>query len=153
MSAAIISFTRHGAAALLSTVFLSGCGGSGPPPDPRVSSDGKTVSVEIATVKEKGFDFFTYVAASGIAVDFFVYSDGSGALRASLDACRKCYRWRRGYIIDGGYVTCRKCDERFEIETLHEGRGSCTPITLTSTGDGSIIRIPAAELEAGAAYF
>lgn len=146
-------FARYGTAAILSAAILYGCGGSGPLRDPRVRTDGKTVIVEIAAVEEKGFDFFTYVADSGVTVDFFVYRDSSGALRAALDACRKCYRWRRGYTLDGGHVVCRKCGERFDIDTLHEGRGSCAPIPLSSTGDGDTLRIPVAELEAGTSYF
>lgn len=146
-------FVRYGIAAILSAVILSGCGGSGPLRDPRVRTDGTTVTVEIAAVEEKGFDFFTYVADSGATVSFFVYRDSSEALRAALDACRKCYRWRRGYTFDGEHVVCRKCGERFEIDTLHEGRGSCAPISLSSTRDGNTLRIPAAELEAGKAYF
>ena len=141
------------AALLMFAPVLAGCSGAGHLPDPRVRAAGSKVQVDAAPVAERGFEFYTYRSGSGVAVDFFLYRDGTGTLRAALDACRKCYRWKRGYSFEGEYVLCRKCGERYSIDSLHEGRGSCIPISLTSTEKDGLVLIPIEELEAAAAYF
>ena len=49
---------------------------------------------------------------------------------AVLDACRTCYRWKKGYVLDGKEVVCLKCDMRFKLDGLAQGTGSCVPIAL-----------------------
>ena len=49
---------------------------------------------------------------------------------AVLDACRTCYRWKKGYALDGKEVVCLKCDMRFKLDSLAQGTGSCVPIAL-----------------------
>lgn len=148
-----ISPTKHFLAAALCLLIVTGCGGHGKEGDPRVQSDGRMVRVSLDDIGEKRGSFFTYSASGDRNVDFIVYRERSGTFRAVLDACRKCYRWRRGYVINGDHVVCRKCGERYELDNLTGGRGSCIPIPLTSSREGSSIVIPAEELESGARYF
>ena len=45
-----------------------------------------------------------------------------------LDACRTCYRWKKGYVLAGKEVVCLKCDMRFKLDSLAQGTGSCVPV-------------------------
>jgi uncharacterized membrane protein len=70
-----------------------------------------------------------------------------------LDACRTCYRWKKGYALDGKEVVCLKCDLRFKLDGLARGTASCVPIALATEQRGEQLLVPVAELEAGADYF
>lgn len=140
-------------AVALCLLVVSGCGGQVREEDPGVRSDGTTVRVSLDDIGGKRGEFFTYTAPDGGRTDFIVYRESTETFRAVLDACRKCYRWRKGYVIDGDYAVCRRCGERYGLDNLEEGRGSCIPIPLTSGRDGNTLVIPVAELEAGARYF
>lgn len=143
---------RPVAAALL-LLFIAGCGSRATGKDPRVLSDGAAATVSLREMGEKPARFFTYVSSSGRRVKFLIYRDSHGTYRAVLDACRKCFRWRKGYAVEEEYVVCRKCGERFELDSLHDGRGSCVPVPLTSSLQGEMLSIPVSELEAGEQYF
>jgi len=147
------SSTKHILAAALCLLTVTGCGGRGKEGDPRVRSDGRLVRVSLDDLGQKRGSYFTYTASGDRKVDFIVYRESTGTFRAVLDACRKCYRWRRGYVINGDHVVCRKCGEHYELDNLAGGRGSCIPIPLTSSREGNSIVIPVTELEAGARYF
>lgn len=150
-----MTISRRGLAltTLLGLLLLAGCGSRSPERDPRVHSDGTTVRVSLDDVGVKGDAFFTYMASSDRRVDFLIYRESTGTYRAVLDACRKCYRWRKGYLLQEGTVVCRKCGETYDVDSLREGRGSCIPIPLTSSLEGKVLAIPVAELETGAKYF
>jgi uncharacterized membrane protein len=72
---------------------------------------------------------------------------------AVLDACRTCYRWKRGYALDGKEVVCLKCDMRFKLDDLAQGSGSCVPVALQAQQRGETLIIPVTELEEGARFF
>jgi len=143
------------ASTLLAVVLLlsPGCG----PPNQKVYpvlplQDG-VVKVDLSAIENGSGVFFTYPASTGRNVDYFVYKDSSGKARGVLDACRTCYRWRKGYRLDGNQVVCRKCDMKFSLDGLHEGTGSCVPIGIRSSTENDTLTIPVTELEAGAKYF
>lgn len=97
--------------------------------------------------------FHTYRSDSGRKVDFFVYRESSGVPHAVLDACRTCYRWKKGYALDGREVVCLKCEMRFRLDGLAQGTGSCVPIALKTEQRGDSLLIPVTELEAGVRFF
>lgn len=123
------------------------------PKYPEVHTRDGVVTVELAGIGAGGGRFHSYRSASGKMVDLLVYRDSAGAPHAVLDACRTCYRWKKGYLLDGPEVVCVKCDMRFKLDGLAQGTGSCVPIQLTSEPRGTSLAIPAPELEAGARYF
>lgn len=139
--------------ALLAAALLApGCS-KGPVKYPEVRARDAEVVVSLDGVEAGSGRFLTYRAAEGKRVDFFVYRDSAGGAHAVLDACRTCYRWKKGYVRVGDEVVCVKCDMRFKIDGLAQGSGSCVPIQVRSTRRGGSLVIPAAELEAGARYF
>lgn len=120
---------------------------------PEVHARDGVVPVALAGVAPGAARFHTYRSQSGKKVDFFVYRDSSGEPHAVLDACRTCYRWKMGYVLDGDEVVCLKCEMRFKMDTLAQGSGSCVPIAVRSAPREAVLEIPVAELEAGARFF
>lgn len=133
-------------------VIVAGCARD-TPKYPEVHARDGVVTVEIAGIGAGGGRFHSYRTASGKIVDLLVYRDSAGAPHAVLDACRTCYRWKKGYLLEGPDVICVKCDMRFKLDGLAQGIGSCVPIQLTSEPRDNALAIPVPELEAGARYF
>ena len=120
---------------------------------PEMRARDGVITVDLSGIGSGNGRFHTYRSSSGKKVDFFVYRESSGVPRAVLDACRTCYRWKKGYVLDGKEVVCLKCDMRFQLDNLAQGTGSCVPIALTTERRGDTLIIPAAELEAGVRFF
>ena len=130
----------------------SSCSGGGTKYPELHARDG-AVEVDLSGLDSGSGRFHTYRSSSGKPVDFFVYRESSGTPHAVLDACRTCYRWKKGYVQSGGEVVCLKCDMRFKLDMLAQGTGSCVQIMLQSLPRGDTLVIPVAELEAGTRYF
>ena len=111
------------------------------------------MTVDLSGIGPESGRFHTYRSSSGRKVHFFVYRESSGVPHAVLDACRTCYRWKKGYVLDGKEVVCRKCDMRFRLDSLAQGTGSCIPVALKTEQRGDTLIIPVTELEAGARFF
>ena len=97
---------------------------------PELRARNGVVTVDLSGIGAESGRFHTYRSSSGKMVDFFVYRESSGVPHAVLDACRTCYRWKKGYVLDGKEVVCLKCDMRFKLDGLAQGTGSCVPVAL-----------------------
>lgn len=120
---------------------------------PELHPQDRVVTVELSGIDAGSGRFFTYRSTARRKVDFFVYRDTTGVPHAVLDACRTCYRWKKGYVLEGPEVVCLKCDLRFRIDALADGTGSCIPLPLRTVRRGAALLIPVDELEDGARYF
>jgi uncharacterized membrane protein len=120
---------------------------------PELRARDGVIAVDLSGIDPESGRFHTYRSDSGKKVDFFVYRESSGVPRAVLDACRTCYRWKKGYALDGKEVVCIKCDMRFKLDNLAQGTGSCVPVALKAESRDGTLLIPAAELETGARFF
>ena len=137
-------------------VLLQGAGpgcSRNKPKYPEVSARAGVVTVDMSGIGAESGRFHTYRSSSGKWIDLFVYRESPGVPHAVLDACRTCYRWKKGYVLVGKEVVCLKCDMRFKLDSLAQGTGSCVPVALTSEQRGDMMIIPVAELEAGARFF
>lgn len=135
-------------------LFLSaGCGNPRHGAYPVLPEVGGHIRVDLSEIERNSGRFFTYLSPSGRNVDYFVYKDSAGSGRAVFDACRSCYRWRRGYRLEGDHVVCSKCDLRFPLDGLAEGTGSCVPVALPATLEGSTLVLAVSDLRAGEKYF
>lgn len=146
---------RLAPAALLTAalVFFAGCGGPPKTTYPVPQEKGGLIRIDISGMESSSCRFFSYPSKSGRNVDYIVYKDSTGTGRATLDACRTCYRWRRGYRPEGDEVVCTKCDMRFPLDRLAEGTGSCVPIKLPASLEGQTLVLSVSDLEEGARYF
>ena len=120
---------------------------------PEMHARDGVVTVDLTGIVPESGRFHTYLTASGKRVNFFVYRESSGVPHAVLDACRTCYRWKKGYALEGKEVVCIKCDMRFKLGSLAQGTGSCVPIALKTEQRRDTLIIPVSELEAGARFF
>lgn len=133
--------------------FSTGCGSPRHGVYPVLQEEGGLIRVDLSLIESNSGRFFTYLSPSGRNVDFFVYKDSSGSPRAVLDACRSCYRWKRGYRLEEDHVVCSKCDLRFPLDGLAEGTGACIPIGLPGIREGGTFVISVSDLKAGEKYF
>ena len=151
-----VSLKCRGVTALVLGVFLqgaiAGCDRNATKYPEVYSRDG-VVAVDLSGIVAESGRFHTYRSSTGKRVDIFVYRENSGMPHAVLDACRTCYRWKKGYALDGKEVVCLKCDMRFKLGSLAQGTGSCIPIHLKTEQHGDTLTIPVTELEAGVRFF
>jgi uncharacterized membrane protein len=136
----------------ISLALLASCSGR-EEKYPVLQPQGEAVVVDVRSIASGAGRFFSYHSPSGRKADFLVYRESNGTPRACLAACRECYRWKKGYRLEGDGVKCIKCDLHFRFDTLKEGLGSCVPIPLPATPEGERLKIPVAALEEGTRYF
>ena len=116
--------------------------------DPRfstVTGDG-TISISISTLRSGEARFYRYHGRNGASVKFIVARDETGCIQVAIDACEQCATYREGYSTCDGYVVCRFCGNRYKINSLSGGAGSCVPFRLRYTLHGDAVQISSAEL-------
>ncbi|UCF67514.1 MAG: DUF2318 domain-containing protein [Acidobacteriota bacterium] len=137
---------------LVSWLLLQGCG----PELPEyqiVEATGDVVRIARSTVADGEVHFFTFKHGDK-NVNFLVRTDGTGLLRAHLDACFSCYRYKRGYVVEGSDVVCIACRLSYRIDDDEwDYIGACAPIPLRSAVDGNSFIVSTAHLERAARYF
>jgi uncharacterized membrane protein len=117
------------------------------------SSDRPDVVIPAAQFDDGQARFFTYEAANGTTVRFFVMRSGDGVVRAAFDACDVCYREKRGYRQQGDHMLCINCGQTFRSADINVRQGGCNPAPLDRTVvDGQVV-LKATDLEQGAFYF
>jgi nitrite reductase/ring-hydroxylating ferredoxin subunit len=99
----------------------------------------KGISVNIKGLIEKKPVFYK-AEIKGTEFEFFVIKI-NGEVRAFLNRCKKCYGSGLGFSFDETHVRCRACNEKFQIEDIAHGVGSCYPIPLASAAQGDTISI------------
>ena len=120
---------------------------------PVVPDASGNIRVSLAELSSGEARFFQYTAAGDRPVQFFVMRSSDGLYRAALNACDVCYRGKQGYFQQGDDMVCKKCGRHFPSPYINEVSGGCNPVGLARSIDGSSLVIPAAQLEAGAAFF
>ncbi len=143
---------RRTAGLLLALLLLAGCGSSRQGRQV-VEPEGGRVVVDLRPIGPGSGRFFSYRSPRGGRADFLVYRESGGEPRAVLDACADCYRWRKGYRLEGSEVVCVKCGMRFGLDELAQGVGACVPLPLASEPEGDRLAIPVEALEEATRYF
>jgi uncharacterized membrane protein len=132
--------------------LLAGCG-SQAPEHPRVEPTGEAIVLPLSLVNDGGVHFFTY-KSGGRNINFFVRTDGEGRLHTHFDACYSCYKYKKGFVREGGQVVCIACRIGYKLqERVWDYVGACTPMPLRSrrTADGLVISL--ADLQQGRRFF
>lgn len=146
---------RYAAGALGITVlvFLSlGTAYSQPPaPSPAIPVDLSSGEVRLPLERFADGDLHRYVARIGDRdVRFFGIEVDEGEVTVAFDACLIC--GDKGYIQDGGVVTCLHCHSAIHPPTIGQP-GGCNPIPLDFRVEGDEVVIAASELKAEADRF
>ena len=142
------------AAVLCAALALLGasCGSAGRERE-SVAADGGIVRLDLRPIAPATGSLFSYRSAAGGRVSFIVYRESGGEPRAVLGACADCYRWRKGYRLEGDGVVCLRCGLRFRFDELGDGVGACTPIPLPAARADDRLEISVEALEAASRYF
>jgi hypothetical protein len=104
-----------------------------------ISNAEKGISFKIAGMVEKKPVFYK-AEFKDSEFEFFVIKI-NGEVRTFLNRCRKCYGSGLGFSFDETHVRCLACNEKFPIEEIVDGVGSCYPIPLKSSVQGDTIYI------------
>lgn len=118
-----------------------------------VRSEGGEIKIPVPEVNDGKVHFFTY-KESGKRINFFVRTDGTGALSTYFDACFTCNKFRKGYRCEGTDLICNECNLKFRLSDEHwDNSQGCSPIALKSSIDNAFVRIKTADLEKGQKLF
>jgi len=143
---------RRALGAALALLALAACG----PPKPKhpvVRAGGEQVRIPLASLADAPVHFFTFPAGR-VNVDFLVRRDDDGALHASFDACYTCYRFGKGYRVEGPDLVCNECGTKFRIGDREWKRvGACDPISLPAAVEGDDLVVTVADLRRGERLF
>lgn len=90
------------------------------------------------------------VNVDGTEVRLIAILDGSGTVRAGLDACSIC--GHQGYYQDGQNVICRNCGAVIYVPTIGQA-GGCNPIHIDYVIQGDTLQISQAALVNAAKSF
>jgi uncharacterized membrane protein len=105
------------------------------------------VEIPVTSIEPGQARFYVYHARNGGETRLIVARDDLGRVQAVLDACSRCYPYRRGYSASHGQLTCNYCDTHYKIGAMAHGMAGCEPIKIPFRMIGEAIRIETAELE------
>jgi uncharacterized membrane protein len=118
-----------------------------------VRIDDGCVRIPCRAVSDGEVHFFTF-EHGGKNINFLVRTDGEGKLQAHLDACYACYRYQRGFIVEGSNLVCIACRLEYAIsDEVWDYIGACAPISIHSSLDGEQLIIDEKVLVRAARYF
>jgi uncharacterized membrane protein len=124
-----------------------------PPIHHVVVLDGDCIRIPQTTVADGGVHFFTF-EHEGKNVNFLVRSDGKGEIHTHLDACYACYRYKRGFVVEGPNLVCIACRLEYAIsDEVWDYIGACAPISIHSSLDGDQLVIDRSVIERAIRYF
>ncbi|AJE03602.1 DUF2318 domain-containing protein [Geobacter pickeringii] len=119
----------------------------------KVKAVNGTVTIPLAAVADGKAHFYKY-SQGGKEVAFFVVKSPGGAVKTAFDACDVCFREKKGYEQGGGFMVCKQCNKKFDINRIGEGAGGgCNPSFLPSRQVGNAIVIATSDLMAGSRFF
>jgi len=118
-----------------------------------VQIDGDALRISTHSIADGGIHFFTF-EHDGKNVNFLVRTDGGGVFHCHLDACYACYRYRRGFVVEGQSLVCIACRLEYAItDEVWDYIGACAPISIHSTLENDELVIRKSILERAARYF
>jgi uncharacterized membrane protein len=139
-------------AALLVAAWVAGQVGSSD--FTRVSPDASgTVTIPIGDLGPDQVRFYRFLNSGNQEVKFFVGRDAGGTVQVAFDANELCYKLKRGYDYQDGWMVCRKCDKAFELERVNDGGGGCNPVPLAHRVEGDRLVLAEADILQGWRYF
>jgi uncharacterized membrane protein len=120
---------------------------------PVVKADGDTVKIPLKDVSD-GFVHFYSFKSGGKNINFIVRTDSAGKLHTCFDACFTCYKFKKGYRVEGTDIVCNECGRRFGItDKVWKDVGGCVPIGLPSAVNGDFVLINVSDLKRGEKLF
>jgi len=123
------------------------------PKYPVMKADGGIVKIPVKAVSDGHAHFFSF-KSGGKIINFIVRTDDSGNLHSCFDACYTCYKFKKGYRVEGSDIVCNECGTKFRLaDKEFKDVGACAPITLPGTIQGDFFVINASDLSRGERLF
>ena len=97
--------------------------------------------------------FFCYRDRAGHLIRFVLARGDDGTVRSVFDACRRCYRFHKGYTIADGFLICRLCGNRYRLDEMRVGLASCQPVQIENAEHDGKVELQVAALERGHSLF
>lgn len=111
------------------------------------------VSVPLADLQDGKARFYRH-SEGGRDIAFFAVKAPNGSYRVAFDACEVCFQEKKGYVQDGGFMTCRQCNKKFATDRIGEGPGGgCNPAAIPARQAGGNLVISVADIRSGARFF
>ena len=107
----------------------------------------QTVSIQISDLSPGEVRFFKYGNRADDQIRFLLARDGTGRIKAAIDACEHCYMYHQGYVSSRGSLICRFCGNRYRLEAMESGLASCVPLKLPFQMTGHTVTIKSADLD------
>ena len=111
------------------------------------------VRIAIAEIKGNDAKFFEYNTSNKKSVHFFVVRTSDGVYRVATDACKVCFREKKGYHQEGDGMVCNECGHHSHIAEGAVAGDSCSPEGIPRKIEGRMIVIAAADIEAKSDLF
>lgn len=118
-----------------------------------MSGQDGTVHISLSELKREDATFFEYNTSTKKTVHFFVVRDSDGGYRVATDACKVCFRERKGYRKEGDGMVCNECGHHSHVVDGAVTSESCSPERIPGKIEANMIVIAAADIEAKSALF
>jgi uncharacterized membrane protein len=107
------------------------------------------VRISVREVNDGGVHFFTYQYDER-NINCFVRTDGNGTLHTHYEACYSCFKYKRGFRVEGSEIRCIACNLKYKLsEEFWDYIGPCAPIPLRSKVVGNFIVIRLSVIQRG----
>ncbi|MCG6550908.1 MAG: DUF2318 domain-containing protein [Candidatus Magnetominusculus sp. LBB02] len=111
------------------------------------------VTIPLKEINDGDVHFYTY-KNKGTNINFFIRMDGKGSLHAHFDACFTCFKYKKGYKVEGTEIVCRECNTKFLLkEERWANKGGCVPIDISSEIIGANLVINIDKILKGEHFF
>lgn len=128
---------------------LSSCSAGPGYNHPRVK--GGKILIDVESLRDGRPEFFS-VDVKSSRVDFFVIRL-NGSVESYLDACKNCYRFKKGYKVESSLLVCKYCGNSYSLDSLKKAFTGCHPMPLRGEIEGSSYVITLTEMKKAARYF
>jgi len=118
----------------------------------RAAQDG-TVRIALTEVKDDDAKFFEYSTSNKKTIHFFIVRSADGVYRVATDACKVCFREKKGYHQEGDGMVCNECGHHSHVAKGTVASDSCSPEGIPRKIEANMIVIAAADLEAKSDLF
>lgn len=115
--------------------------------------DGGEVRLEVGDLGPGEVRFYRFLNYGNQEVRFFVGRDGDGTVHAAFDANELCFKQKRGYEHQDGWLVCRKCDKAFRLADVNAGGGGCQPVPVEHRLEGDTVVLTEPAILRGWRYF
>jgi uncharacterized membrane protein len=106
-----------------------------------------SISIDADNLSPGDVRFFWYRDPAGDRIRFLLARDSGGRIKGAFDACRLCAMCRKGYDSSHGELICGYCGNRYKLDAMESGRGSCVPVKLPFRMTGHTVDIKPVDLE------